>query len=88
MYSFAAILIATFVQISELPSNIEFIATLLPLTYFALAILGYMAQGFLKKTDNQLLGAHKSVGWFMWSLIVAEIGGFGVLFYGVLAEIF
>ena len=88
MYSFAALLIAVFVQISELPERIELVAAALPLTYFALAVLGYMFQGLRNKTDNQFRDAHWSLGWFMWSLIVAEIGGFCVLFYGVLVAIF
>jgi len=88
MYSFAAMLIATFVQLSELPASVELIATASLVLYFALAILSYMVQGVLKKTDNQLRDAHGAVGWFMWSLIVAEIGGFAVLFYGVLTAVF
>jgi hypothetical protein len=87
MYSFAAILIATFVEISELPDVVEFFAALSMLVYFGLAISTYMVQGFLQKTDNQLLNAPPSTGWFMWSLIVAEVGGFCVLFYGVLVAI-
>lgn len=83
MYSFAALLMAQFVEISELPNSTELVATALPLAYFAMAILGYMVQGLLKKTDNQFRGAHPSLGWFMWTLILGEIGGFGVLFYGV-----
>ncbi|MEL7450635.1 MAG: hypothetical protein AAFN78_15585 [Pseudomonadota bacterium] len=88
MYSFAALLIATFVEISQLPDNVEFVATLLPLAYFAMAIIGYMTHGFLKKTENQFFHARPVVGWFMWSLIVAEIGGFVVLLYGVVTAMF
>ncbi len=88
MYSFAALLIAQFVQISQLSANIELLAASLPLLYFALAIISYMVQGFAQKTDNQLLNAPAYVHWFMWSLIIAEIGGFVVLFYGVLVAIY
>ncbi len=88
MYSFAAILIAVFIEISELPAIVEFVAALLILFYFALAISTYMVQGALKKTDNQLRNAPASTAWFMWSLVVAEVGGFCVLFYGVLMAIF
>ena len=88
MYAFAAILIAVFIDISELPGTVEFLAALAMLTYFALAIATYMVQGYLKNTDNQLRGAPPSTAWFMWTLIAAEVGGFCVLFYGVLAAIF
>ena len=87
LYSFAAILIATFVEISQLSNTVEAIATLLLVTYFSLAILSYMIQGFLRKTDNQLRHISASTKWFMWSLIAAEIGGFVILFYGVLIAI-
>ena len=88
MYSFAAILMAQFVEISQLPDGVELVAAAVPLAYFAMAIIGYMAQGVLKKTDNQFRDAHPSLGWFMWALIVGEIGGFCVLFYGVILAIF
>ena len=87
LYSFAAILIATFVEISQLSNTVEAIATLLLVTYFSLAILSYMIQGFLRKTDNQFRHISASTKWFMWSLIAAEISGFVILFYGVLIAI-
>ena len=88
MYSFAALLLATFVQISDLPRHVEFVATLFPLAYFAMAICSYMVHGFRKKTGNQFIEAPRVVGWFMWTLIIAEIGGFVVLLFGVLRAIF
>jgi hypothetical protein len=87
LYSFAAILIATFIEISQLSNTVETIATLLLIVYFAFAIMTYMIQGLLKKTDNQLRHITASTRWFMWSLIVAEIAGFAILFYGVLVAI-
>jgi len=88
MYSFAALLVATFVEISQLPNKIEFVATFFLLIYFAMAIISYMVQGFLKKTENQFINAPLIFGWFMWSLIIAEIGGFCVLLFGVITAIF
>jgi hypothetical protein len=87
LYSFAAILIATFVEISQLSNTLETIATVLLISYFSFAIVSYMIQGALAKTDNQLRNSGALTKWFMWSLIAAEIGGFVVLFYGVLIEI-
>ena len=88
MYSFAGLLVATFVEISQLPNKIEFVATFFLLIYFAMAIISYMVQGFLKKTENQFINAPLIFGWFMWSLIIAEIGGFCVLLFGVITAIF
>ena len=88
MYSFAGLLVATFVEISQLPNKIEFVATFFLVIYFAMAIISYMVQGFLKKTENQFINAPLIFGWFMWSLIIAEIGGFCVLLFGVITAIF
>ena len=96
MYSFAAILLAQFAEISQLPARTEFWAVLFPVLYFASAIIMYMLHGALRDTENQLkppfhlgkmpLPTLFIVG-YMWTLIVAEIGGFLVLFYGVLQAI-
>lgn len=87
LYSFAAILIANFVQISQLPPLVELTATTLLVAYFALAILGYMVQGVLRKTENQFKDVSGAIRWFMWTLIVVEIGSFLVLFYGVIVAL-
>jgi hypothetical protein len=87
LYSFAAILIATFLEISQLSDNLELVATVMLVAYFFFAIASYMYQGFLGKTGNQLRAITTSTKWFMWSLIVAEIGGFVIIFYGVLVAI-
>lgn len=87
LYSFAAMLIATFVEISQLSAVVETVATLMLVVYFALAITTYMIQGLVQKTDNQLREITTATRVFMWSLIAAEIGGFVVLFYGVLVAI-
>lgn len=96
LYSFAAILIAVFSMISQLPEDIEFWAVLIQLVFFSLAIGSYILHGMLADTDNQLKKPHKlsshtlpsvMISGFMWSLVVAEVGGFVVLFYGVLERL-
>ncbi len=88
LYSFAAILLAKFVEISQLGDTLELIAVALPLAYFAIAILNYIAAGIKKQTDNMVRDRGKATGFFVWTLVAAELGGFLVLFYGVLATIF
>jgi hypothetical protein len=96
LYSFAALLLARFCEISQLSPTVEIWAVSLPLLYFASAILMYVMHGALRDTDNQLkppfrMGQTSLPGAFisgyMWTLVAAEIGGFLVLFYGVLAAI-
>ena len=91
LYSFAALLLARFAELSALPAGVEVAATAAPLLFFAGAIASYALHGYLGDTDNQfrrphVLGrGHVSPGLlsgFMWALVAAEIGGFLVLFAG------
>ncbi|EIT71770.1 MULTISPECIES: hypothetical protein [Hydrocarboniphaga] len=92
-YSFAALLIAVFAGLSAWSETVNFWAAAAPLAFFALAIGGYVLHGLLGDTDNQFRRPHR-VGAialprhgllvFMVALCVAEIGGFLVLFAGLL----
>ena len=97
LYAFAAILLAKFVEVSQLGNMVELVAVSLVLFYFATAIFTYFVHGLLKDTDNQFETPHHLgnttvqpvfMAMMMWSLIVAEVGGFLVLFYGVVLAIF
>ncbi len=88
MYAFACMLLAMFVNISQLPAWLELVATIMLVSYFAIAVLIYMFHGWRKDTDNQLRNPGASMHLAMWSLIAAEIGGFLILFYGVLLALF
>jgi len=57
------------------------------MAYFSFAILSYMIHGFIGKTGNQLKTITTTTKWFMRSLILAEIAGFIIIFYGVLVAI-
>lgn len=91
MYAFACLIIERFVELSRLSETVETAAVLAQVVFFALAVLTYAIHGLLKDTDNQLerphrLGAVHLPGWtivaFMGALMVGEIGGFAVLFWG------
>lgn len=93
LYSFAAILLAQFAAISVWSDPVNFWAAAAPLVFFAGAIGGYVVHGILRDTDNQFLQPQRigalalprgTLAVFMGSLIAAEIGGFVVLFAGVL----
>ncbi len=87
LYAFAALLIAEFARISQLPNVVELVAASAALLYFGLAITTYMIQGYKQETDNQLREITPATNLFMYSLIAAEVGGFVVLFYGALIEL-
>ena len=96
LYSFAALLLAVFAAHSAWSALVDLIATALPLAYFAMAIGTYAIHGWLRDTDNQLRSPHKlgkmtlpgaMIHGFMISLCVGEIGGFVVLFAGLIKSI-
>jgi hypothetical protein len=93
LYAFAALLLAQFAQLSAWSAAVNLWATALPLAFFAMAIGGYTVHGWLDDTDNQFrrpqrigrlpLPRHALLA-FMVLLVIAEIGGFVVLFAGLL----
>ena len=96
LYSFAALLLAQFAALSAYPAAVNLWAAAIPLAFFAAAIASYVLHGLLNDTDNQLRAPHKvgntplprgSLHAFMWLLMVGEIGGFAVLFAGVLKRL-
>lgn len=93
LYAFAALLLAVFADLSAWSDRVNFWATLFPLVFFAAAIFTYVLHGLLRDTDNQLARPHRlgpltlpgiMIQGFMWALIAGELGGFLVLFAGVI----
>ena len=96
MYSFATLVLAKFVELSPYSETVTFWSAAGPIVFFALAISTYVIHGVLKDIDNQFkkphkLGAFTLPNWviitFMVALIIAEIGGAGILFVGFLSTI-
>jgi hypothetical protein len=96
LYAFAAQLLAVFAGLSAWSPAVNFWATLFPLAFFGAAIFTYIVHGALRDTENQLARPHRLatatlpgflIQGFMWALIVAEIGGFLVLFAGLLKSL-
>ena len=91
LYAFAALLLAVFARLSAFDDAVDFWATLAPLVFFAASIATYIVHGVLDDTDNQLRRPHRLgkatlpgavIATFMVALMIAEIGGFVVLFAG------
>jgi hypothetical protein len=96
MYSFATLVLAKFVELSPYSEMVTFWSAAGPIVFFALAISTYVIHGVLRDTDNQFktphqLGKFTLPNWliitFMVALIIAEIGGVGILFVGFLSTI-
>lgn len=97
LYSFACLVLAKFVELSVLPPVVDLAAVIALVAFFAFAIAGYALHGWLNDTDNQMRKPHvlgrgtvseARMRFMMWSLVAAEIGGFGVLFAGALMGLF
>ena len=95
MYAFACLVIYQFVLISQLADWLELLAVVLLVVYFATAVISYFVHGIRQDTNNQLklpepeqqTSVHKMIPLYMWTLIAAEIGGFLILFWGVILEV-
>lgn len=91
MYSFAALVLWALAQRSVFSNAVNLAAVAANLIFYVAAIAAYVLHGLLQDTDNQLRRPHRlgsgelSPGLmraFMGALMVAEIGGAGVLLLG------
>jgi amino acid transporter len=84
LYSFATLLIAVFVELSDWSTLVNLIAAFATIFFFVAAIAGYMVQGWRQKTDNQFRRGDQPPGLhpYMYALITTEIAGFSVLLAG------
>lgn len=82
LYSFALLLVATFVELSKWGTAVNLIAAGAMAFYFFAAVAGYAVHGWRRDTDNQFRDPVAGTHAFMVALIVAEIGGWLVLIAG------
>ena len=88
LYSFATLLIATFVELSGWSTAVNLIAAFAVIAFFVGAIAGYVSHGIRRDTENQFRQGEGPPGLhpYMWALIVVEIAGFAVLLAGFVSE--
>lgn len=82
LYSFATLLIATFVELSGWSTAVNLVAAFAVIAFFVFAVSGYIWHGARRDTDNQFREPVRGTHAFMWALIVTEIAGFSVLLAG------
>ena len=85
LYSFATLLVATFVQFSGWSEVVDLLAAGVLYFFFLAAVVAYAYHGWRRDTDNQFRDPSPSAGavhGFMAALIVGEIGAFLVLLAG------
>lgn len=97
MYAFACLVLRELVPTSPVGPTATLWVVAIPIIYFASAVALYMLHGWLKDTDNQLRQPHRlgsgqlprfMIQGYMVTLIVREIGGVGILVYGLFASTF
>lgn len=91
MYASACLILAVLAYFSAWNDGYDFIFVMGNIIFFAAAVLSYILHGIFKDTSNQLQVPHKVWKWtlpsilmtiFMWSLIIAEVGGTSALLLG------
>jgi hypothetical protein len=85
LYSFAALVIAKLLEYSPYSVTVQFWAAAVPLAFFAITIAGYIAHGLKDQTDNLFRERNFTTTWYMYALIVGEIGGFAIVLWGFLS---
>jgi hypothetical protein len=83
LYSFALLLVATFVELSDWGALVNLLAAGAMAFYFFAAIAGYAYHGWRRDTTNQFHPPTARMNAFMMTLIAAEIGGWLVLVAGL-----
>ncbi|MCB1179543.1 MAG: hypothetical protein KDK36_18330 [Leptospiraceae bacterium] len=96
MYSFATLLLAKFVELNPYSERVKFYSVLVMVTFFSFAQITYLLHALLKDTDNQFLKPYKlgkihlppfMIHLSMILLIIGEIGGFSILFWGYIEKV-
>jgi hypothetical protein len=85
-YSFALLLIATFVELSGFSSLVNLMAAGAMTFYFFASVAIYAGHGFRKDTDNQFRDAVRGTHAYMATLILGEVGGWLLLIAGFLEK--
>jgi hypothetical protein len=89
LYSFALLLIATFVELSGWGTLVNLLAAGAMSLFFFASVAGYNYRGWRRDTENQFQDPGGAIRGYMLFLIAAEIGGWLVLIAGFLdAQVF
>jgi hypothetical protein len=85
LYSFAALVVAVFVELSAWPTWLNLTAAMVLVFFFVVAIASYVQHGMRRDTTNQFAEPAPGLHAGMTALMVGEIGGFVVLLAGFVA---
>jgi len=86
LYSFAMLVIAKLLEYNPYSERIQLAAMGAVLTFLALTVFGYLMNGFKNETDNIFRKRTFVTTWYMYFLIVGEIGGLSVIVWGFISS--
>ena len=82
LYSFAMLVIARLLEYSPYSERVQLGATGLVLVFLTLTVIGYLTHGLTEKTDNLFRERNFTTTWYMYLLIIGEIGGLSIILWG------
>ena len=82
LYSFAMLVIAKLLEYNPYSVKVQTVAVTTVLIFFVITILGYLAHGIKNDTENIFNHRSFTTTWYMYLLIVGEIGGLSVILWG------
>ncbi len=85
LYSFAALVMAKLLEYNPYSLIVQAIATVVPLAFFTLTVIGYFITGLKNKTNNLFRERTFTLTWFMCLLIPGEIAGVLVILWGFIS---
>ena len=82
LYSFAMLVIAKLLEYNPYSMKVQTGAVLAVLVFFVLSIVGYLSHGIRNDTENIFSQRSFTTTWYMYLLIVGEIGGLSIILWG------
>jgi hypothetical protein len=82
LFSFACLVIAKLMEFSPFSTTIQLMITLVPLFFFALTTINQIKEGALNRTNTIFKERNFSTTWFMYALIVGEVGAVSLMIVG------
>ena len=82
LYSFAMLVIAKLLEYNPYSVKVQTAAVTGVLVFLVLTILGYLSHGIKNDTENIFNHRSFTTTWYMYLLIIGEIGGLSIILWG------
>jgi hypothetical protein len=82
LYSFAMLVIAKLLEYNPYSMRVQTGAVAGVLVFLVITILGYLSHGIREDTENIFSERSFTTTWYMYLLIVGEIGGLSIILWG------